>query len=157
MSKPRTRLTRLAYMTNFVQVSTATPTREQAIELARSVVGERLAAGAQIVGPVISAFWHDGEFGTGEEWQLLLKTTRTRYPENWRPICWSSIPGRSPRSQPCRSRWGPQVVWTGSPPTRSRPSSSRGFGALQNVSDGRQRPVGAELRDDRLEALPRPR
>ncbi|WP_435229455.1 divalent-cation tolerance protein CutA [Streptomyces sp. Tue6028] len=67
-------------MTNFLQVSTATPTREKAIELARSVVSERLAAGAQIVGPVTSAFWHDGEFGTGEEWQLLLKTTRARYP-----------------------------------------------------------------------------
>jgi periplasmic divalent cation tolerance protein len=30
---------------------------------------------------VISAFRHDGEFGTGEEWQLLLKTTAARYPE----------------------------------------------------------------------------
>lgn len=66
-------------MTDFVQVSTATETREQAVALARSVVSERLAAGAQIVGPVISAFWHNGEFGTGEEWQLLLKTSRARY------------------------------------------------------------------------------
>lgn len=39
----------------------------------------RLAAGAQIVGPVISAFWHHGEFGMGEEWQLLLKTRADRY------------------------------------------------------------------------------
>ena len=68
-------------MADFFQVSTATPTREQAVELARSIVSERLAAGAQIIGPVISAFWHDGQFGTGEEWQLLLKTTRARYPE----------------------------------------------------------------------------
>ncbi|WP_329545579.1 divalent-cation tolerance protein CutA [Streptomyces sp. NBC_01356] len=68
-------------MADFLQVSTATPTREQAVELARSVVSERLAAGAQIIGPVTSAFWHDGEFGTGEEWQLLLKTTKPRYPE----------------------------------------------------------------------------
>lgn len=68
-------------MADFVQVSTATPTREQAVELARSVVSERLAAGAQITGPVTSAFWHDGEFGTGEEWQLLLKTTAAHYPE----------------------------------------------------------------------------
>ncbi|MFF7310570.1 divalent cation tolerance protein CutA [Streptomyces sp. NPDC008137] len=68
-------------MTKFLQVSTATPARDQAIELARSVVAERLAAGAQIIGPVTSAFWHDGEFGTGEEWQLLLKTTQARYPE----------------------------------------------------------------------------
>jgi periplasmic divalent cation tolerance protein len=67
-------------MTDFVQVSTATETRDQAIQLARSVVRERLAAGAQIVGPVASVFWHLGEFGTGEEWQLLLKTTTERYP-----------------------------------------------------------------------------
>ncbi|WP_093778916.1 divalent-cation tolerance protein CutA [Streptomyces sp. yr375] len=68
-------------MADFLQVSTATPTRDQAVDLARTAVAERLAAGAQIVGPVTSAFWHDGVFGTGEEWQLLLKTTRARYPE----------------------------------------------------------------------------
>ncbi|MGW0997304.1 divalent-cation tolerance protein CutA [Streptomyces sp. NPDC002523] len=68
-------------MADFFQVSTATPTRDEAVELARTVVSRRLAAGAQIIGPVISAFWHDGEFGTGEEWQLLLKTTAARYPE----------------------------------------------------------------------------
>ncbi|MFZ3595834.1 divalent-cation tolerance protein CutA [Streptomyces sp. BH104] len=66
-------------MADFVQVSTATETREQAVELARSVVTGRLAAGAQIVGPVVSVFWHEGEFGTGEEWQLLLKTRNDRY------------------------------------------------------------------------------
>ncbi|MER0241111.1 divalent-cation tolerance protein CutA [Streptomyces sp. HSW2009] len=63
------------------QVSTATPTREQAIALAQSAVRARLAAGAQVIGPVTSVFWHDGEFGEGEEWQLLLKTTDARYPE----------------------------------------------------------------------------
>ncbi|WDO09985.1 divalent-cation tolerance protein CutA [Streptomyces murinus] len=68
-------------MADYLQVSTATPTQEKAVELARTVVSRRLAAGAQIIGPVISAFWHDGEFGTGEEWQLLLKTTAARYPE----------------------------------------------------------------------------
>jgi periplasmic divalent cation tolerance protein len=67
-------------MTDFVQVSTATATREQAVQLAESVVRARLAAGAQVVGPVTSVFWHLGEFGTGEEWQLLLKTTAERYP-----------------------------------------------------------------------------
>jgi periplasmic divalent cation tolerance protein len=68
-------------MADFLQVSTATENREQAVELARSVVTGRLAAGAQIVGPVVSAFWHAGEFGTGEEWQLLLKTHVARYAE----------------------------------------------------------------------------
>ncbi|MFJ2958448.1 divalent-cation tolerance protein CutA [Streptomyces sp. NPDC087270] len=67
-------------MTDFVQVSTATETREQAVKLAESVVRARLAAGAQVVGPVTSVFWHLGEFGSGEEWQLLLKTSSERYP-----------------------------------------------------------------------------
>ncbi|MFI1226250.1 MULTISPECIES: divalent-cation tolerance protein CutA [unclassified Streptomyces] len=68
-------------MTDYVQVSTATPTREEAVALAGPAVQRRLAAGAQIVGPVTSVFWHLGEYGTGEEWQLLLKTTMVRYPE----------------------------------------------------------------------------
>ncbi|MFE8910860.1 divalent-cation tolerance protein CutA [Streptomyces globisporus] len=68
-------------MTDYVQVSTATPTRDEAVALAGPAVQRRLAAGAQIVGPVTSVFWHLGEYGTGEEWQLLLKTTTERYPE----------------------------------------------------------------------------
>ncbi|MFF2023340.1 divalent-cation tolerance protein CutA [Streptomyces sp. NPDC058171] len=67
-------------MTAYVQVSTATASKQQAIDLAGPVVRQRLAAGAQIVGPVTSVFWHLGEYGTGEEWQLLLKTTADRYP-----------------------------------------------------------------------------
>ncbi|WP_405985635.1 divalent-cation tolerance protein CutA [Streptomyces sp. NBC_00872] len=68
-------------MADVWQVSTATGTREEAVALAKSVVTARLAAGAQVVGPVVSVFWHRGEFGTGEEWQLLLKTRADRYPE----------------------------------------------------------------------------
>ncbi|MER6233372.1 divalent cation tolerance protein CutA [Streptomyces sp. NPDC001663] len=48
-------------------------------------MSKRLAAGAQIIGPVISPFWHDGEFDTWEEWRLLLKTARTRYPQTGSP------------------------------------------------------------------------
>lgn len=68
-------------MADYVQVSTATETREQAVELAGGAVRNRLAAGAQVIGPVTSVFWHNGEYGTGEEWQLLLKTSAARYPE----------------------------------------------------------------------------
>ncbi|MEV8568133.1 divalent-cation tolerance protein CutA [Streptomyces sp. NPDC051322] len=68
-------------MTDYVQVSTATETKQQAIDLAGPAVQQRLAAGAQIIGPVTSVFWHLGAYGTGEEWQLLLKTTTDRYPE----------------------------------------------------------------------------
>ncbi|MBW1603371.1 divalent-cation tolerance protein CutA [Streptomyces sp. JJ66] len=66
-------------MAEYLQVATATQTREEAVRLAQSVVAARLAAGAQIVGPAASVFWHQGEFGTGEEWQLVLKTRADRY------------------------------------------------------------------------------
>jgi periplasmic divalent cation tolerance protein len=78
---PRSLAVTIATMSDFVQVSTATESRETAVRLARSVVELRLAAGAQIVGPVVSTFWHLGEFGTGEEWQLLFKTRADRYPD----------------------------------------------------------------------------
>lgn len=68
-------------MTGFLQVSTSVHDRDAAINLAASAVKARLAAGAQISGPVASVFWHEGEFGTGEEWQVILKTTDDRYPE----------------------------------------------------------------------------
>lgn len=35
----------------------------------------------QVFGPAGSAFWHLGELGTGEEWQVFLWTTSDRYDE----------------------------------------------------------------------------
>ena len=58
----------------FLQVSTAAESREQAVVLARSAVAARLAAGAQVVGPVASVVWHLGELVEGEEWQVVLRT-----------------------------------------------------------------------------------
>ena len=33
-----------------------------------------------MLGPVLSAFWHDDKFGEGEEWQVFLKTEAGQYP-----------------------------------------------------------------------------
>ncbi|GLH94883.1 divalent-cation tolerance protein CutA [Phytohabitans aurantiacus] len=68
-------------MTEYFEVATATETREQAVALAASAVSARLAGNAQIVGPVISVYWHLGEQGQGEEYRVLLYTTGDRYPE----------------------------------------------------------------------------
>ncbi|MDQ7910794.1 divalent-cation tolerance protein CutA [Phytohabitans sp. ZYX-F-186] len=68
-------------MTDYLVVATATETREQAVTLAGSAVAARLAGNAQVIGPVVSVFWHLGEQGTGEEYQLLLYTTADRYPD----------------------------------------------------------------------------
>jgi periplasmic divalent cation tolerance protein len=68
-------------MSGYLQVSTATATRDEAVQLAGSAVDAGLAAGAQVLGPVVSVFWHEGQYGEGEEWQVLLKTTERRYAE----------------------------------------------------------------------------
>lgn len=66
-------------MSEYLQVTTVAETQESAVHLARSAVAARLAASAQVIGPVASIFWHHGELGNGEEWQVILKTTSTRY------------------------------------------------------------------------------
>ncbi|MER5971173.1 divalent-cation tolerance protein CutA [Streptomyces sp. NPDC002055] len=68
-------------MADCVMVYTATESREAAVALGKGATEARLAAGAQVVGPVTSLFWHLGEFGEGEEWQLLFRTTSDRYPD----------------------------------------------------------------------------
>ncbi|AEV86864.1 ion tolerance protein CutA [Actinoplanes sp. SE50] len=62
-----------------IEVSTATGTEQEALELAKQAVKARLAAGAQISGPAKSVFWHLGEFGVGEEWRLVLRTHASRF------------------------------------------------------------------------------
>jgi periplasmic divalent cation tolerance protein len=68
-------------MSGYLQVSTATPTREDAVRLAGAAVKAGFAAGAQVIGPVVSVFWHEGEYGEGEEWQVVFKTTDARFDE----------------------------------------------------------------------------
>lgn len=61
-------------------MTTATPDLKSAKTLARTSIDERLAGNAQIVGPVVSVFRHLGETGEGEEYQVILSTTRRAYP-----------------------------------------------------------------------------
>jgi periplasmic divalent cation tolerance protein len=68
-------------MSQHLQVSTATPTADDAATLARSAVERRLAASAQIVGPIQAVAWHAGAVHAGDEWIVLLKTTADRYPQ----------------------------------------------------------------------------
>lgn len=67
-------------MSDYLQVHTTADSRETAAHLAGSAIAARLAAGAQVSGPVASFFWHQGESGEGEEWQVTLKTTTACYP-----------------------------------------------------------------------------
>ncbi|GAA4229762.1 divalent-cation tolerance protein CutA [Actinomadura meridiana] len=65
----------------YVQVTTTTDSRSEAAELARSAVAERLAACAQLVGPIASTYWWEGEIESAEEWLVLFKTSADRFDE----------------------------------------------------------------------------
>ncbi|MEV0661914.1 divalent-cation tolerance protein CutA [Actinomadura luteofluorescens] len=66
---------------SYVQVTTTTDSRAEAAELARSAVAERLAACAQLVGPIASTYWWEGEIESAEEWMVLFKTSADRFDE----------------------------------------------------------------------------
>lgn len=68
-------------MVEHLLVTTTAPDRETAARLAASAVSAKLAATAQVHGPVASFFWHLGEQGEGEEWIATFKTTDKRYAE----------------------------------------------------------------------------
>jgi periplasmic divalent cation tolerance protein len=65
----------------YVQVTTTIDSRLEAATLARSAVEERLAACAQLVGPIASTYWWEGEIESAEEWMVVFKTTLDRFEE----------------------------------------------------------------------------
>jgi periplasmic divalent cation tolerance protein len=65
----------------YLQVQTTTDSRAEAMELSRAAVEARLAACAQVAGPVASIFWWDGGLERAEEWLVLLKLPADRFDE----------------------------------------------------------------------------
>jgi periplasmic divalent cation tolerance protein len=58
-----------------VHVSTTLPDETTARQFGRRLVEERLAACAQIAGPIWSTYWWRGEVQEAGEWYCHLKTT----------------------------------------------------------------------------------
>lgn len=67
-------------MTGCCQVTTTLPDQAAAERLARVLVEERLAACAQVVGPVSSTYHWEGAVERAAEWYCHLKTTVGRLP-----------------------------------------------------------------------------
>ncbi|MEU3788773.1 divalent-cation tolerance protein CutA [Streptomyces fructofermentans] len=68
-------------VSDWLTVLTTTDAQEKAEALARGAVEARVAACAQISGPVTSVYRWKGGIETAQEWQVLFKTTSTRYAE----------------------------------------------------------------------------
>jgi periplasmic divalent cation tolerance protein len=61
-------------ISEYIQVFTTVEKREDADRIATNVVNERLAACAQVVGPICSTYWWKGHVEQAEEWLLMMKT-----------------------------------------------------------------------------------
>jgi periplasmic divalent cation tolerance protein len=68
-------------VTGCCQVTTTLPDRAVAENMATTLVVERLAACAQVLGPVSSTYRWKAELEHVEEWYCHLKTTLGRLPE----------------------------------------------------------------------------
>jgi len=63
-----------------VELRTTLGSRAAAEELAEAMVAQRLAACAQVTGPLASVYRWQGAVERAEEWACLLKTTRAAQP-----------------------------------------------------------------------------
>jgi periplasmic divalent cation tolerance protein len=68
-------------MADCVQVTTTLPDEQSAERIAVSLVEERLAACAQVLGPVSSTYRWQEEVERAWEWYCHLKTSTARLPE----------------------------------------------------------------------------
>jgi len=62
-------------MAHHYQITTTTTAKEKATELSHMVVEQRLAACAQVSGPVTSTYWWELKLETTEEWLCTFKTS----------------------------------------------------------------------------------
>lgn len=68
-------------MTEYIQIFTTTENKEDAEKIAKEVVEKRLAACAQILGPIESTYWWEGEVEKAEEWLCIMKSRNDLYGE----------------------------------------------------------------------------
>lgn len=61
-------------MTEFLQITTTTGTRQDAERIATELVSRRLAGCVQISGPIASTFRWQGNIETAEEWMCVIKS-----------------------------------------------------------------------------------
>ena len=62
-------------------MQTTTDSRAEAIQLGHAAVTARLAACAQVSGPIASTYWWEDGIERSEEWLILLKLPADRFDE----------------------------------------------------------------------------
>lgn len=65
----------------YVTLMTTVDNEEDAQAIASAAVGQRMAACVQVIGPITSTYWWDGDVQSGEEWLCFIKTGVDLLPE----------------------------------------------------------------------------
>ena len=65
-------------MSEFIQITTTTNSRENAEQIAAELVSRRLAGCVQVSGPIRSMYRWQGKLETAEEWICFIKTHRAK-------------------------------------------------------------------------------
>jgi periplasmic divalent cation tolerance protein len=68
-------------MSDFIQVTTTASTKEEAARIATALLEQRLAACAQVAGPIESRYWWKGRIEQSTEWLCIVKTLRGKFPD----------------------------------------------------------------------------
>jgi periplasmic divalent cation tolerance protein len=73
-------------MGTYVQVTTTAETEAGAQTIASAAVEKRLAACAQVIGPITSTYWWQGKVETAKEWLCVIKSKTALYEDLERAI-----------------------------------------------------------------------
>lgn len=68
-------------MVKYIQVFTTTESKVDAEIIAKDLVMMRLAGCVQIIGPIVSTFWWEGNVEKTEEWICFIKSKKDLYDE----------------------------------------------------------------------------
>ena len=64
-----------------IQVQVTTGDKQEALKIANHLVSEKLAACAQVVGPIVSTYRWQGKVEVADEWLVLIKTRTELFTE----------------------------------------------------------------------------
>ena len=62
-----------------IQVITSTQNKEDAEKIAAELIQAKLAACVQVLGPVSSSYWWNGNIETANEWLCIIKSKKSLY------------------------------------------------------------------------------
>ena len=68
-------------MSEYIQITTTTPSRELAQQIAETLVEKKLAACVQVSGPITSTYEWKGKVENEEEWYCAIKTRKDLFRE----------------------------------------------------------------------------